>query len=227
MSVQSKYLLPLVKLAKHFDNFEDFQYHYCCKNFHGLYWHLTDNPNFVIDPKKSPRDMSSLAISQNGIPGLMVTTDIDNWDATFRGTRKYAALIDLSELIPNVDYKTTTRGFGHEMYVFKPEKAKVVKVLPIQKAKRLSNLLYKKKYPDSAEKLKKIYNLAHKTQIDEVEEKNPRLGKCYELTGKYVSGHPNEILVHGKLINPTTKGNAEIDHTGLKMVMKFLTLLWI
>jgi len=170
MSVQSKYLLPLVKLAKHFDTFEDFQSNYCCKNFHGLYWHLTDEPNFVIDPKKSPRDMSSLAISQNGNPGLMVTTDIACWDATFEQSRKYAALIDLSDLIPNVDYKHTSRGFGHEMYIFKPEKARVVKVLPIQKAKRLSNLLYKKKYPDSAEKLKKIYDLVHKNPITEIKE---------------------------------------------------------
>lgn len=41
---------------------------------------------------------------------------------------------------------------------------------------------------------------------------NTRLGRCYELAGRYVSGHPKAVLVHGKLINPFGKGHKEIEH---------------
>ena len=39
-----------------------------------------------------------------------------------------------------------------------------------------------------------------------------RIGKCYELAGRYVTSNPNSILVHGKLINPYTRGFKELDH---------------
>jgi len=42
--------------------------------------------------------------------------------------------------------------------------------------------------------------------------KNPRLGLCYELSGRYVSRHHGTILVHGRLVNPFGKGFAELDH---------------
>jgi len=42
--------------------------------------------------------------------------------------------------------------------------------------------------------------------------KNPRLGLCYELSGRYVSNHTNAILVHGRLTNPFGKGHTELDH---------------
>ena len=45
------------------------------------------------------------------------------------------------------------------------------------------------------------------------ESKNSRLGLCYELSGRYVSNHPDAILVHGRLTNPFGKGFTELDHS--------------
>lgn len=46
---------------------------------------------------------------------------------------------------------------------------------------------------------------------------NDRLGRCYELAGRYVSHHPEAILVHGHIWNPwnrngTGMGFTDIDH---------------
>lgn len=160
-----KTLIPLYKLASHYSSFKDFEMDYITKNFHGLYWHLTDNPNFKIDSTKSPRDASSLS-SGNGTAGLMVTTHIENWAETLGKTRTHAALIDLSDLKPNVDYRHTSRGFGHEIFVFKPEKAKVIKVVPINQAKRLSDYFYKNTLPKSSQELENVYNTSHRIKED-------------------------------------------------------------
>lgn len=55
-----------------------------------------------------------------------------------------------------------------------------------------------------------------------IENKNPindRLGKCYELSGKYVMSHAgtNAILVHGKLTNPFAKGHPEMEHAWVEI----------
>lgn len=45
---------------------------------------------------------------------------------------------------------------------------------------------------------------------------NPRLGKCYELSGRYVSRHPDSVLVHGRLNNPhvdNKKYMDQVDHS--------------
>ena len=50
---------------------------------------------------------------------------------------------------------------------------------------------------------------------DEPEEKEPiakRLGRCYELCGKYVMYHDGWTLVHGKLTNPFESGHPEMEH---------------
>ena len=45
-----------------------------------------------------------------------------------------------------------------------------------------------------------------------IEAKNPRLGRCFELAGRYVSEHPDATLVHGRLTNPFARGMKELDH---------------
>lgn len=53
----------------------------------------------------------------------------------------------------------------------------------------------------------------HEKHITEGEKhKNSRLGLCYELSGRYVSVHPDAVLVHGRLVNPFMKGHKELDH---------------
>jgi hypothetical protein len=49
------------------------------------------------------------------------------------------------------------------------------------------------------------------------EKRNHRLGKCYELSGRYVSVHPHSILVHGTLINPFNKGHPVLDHAWVEI----------
>ena len=39
-----------------------------------------------------------------------------------------------------------------------------------------------------------------------------RSGLCYELSGRYVSNHPDAILIHGHIQNPFNKGLRELDH---------------
>lgn len=160
-------LIYLAKLAKHYKTFKEFENDYQIKNFHGIYWHLTTNPNFVINPKQAPTDLSSLASGPGSTPGLMVSTDIGNWHATFNQRRQYAVQIDLSDLIPNVDYRGVNRGFGHEIFVFKPEGAKVVKILPISKALKQNYDDYRRNLPQNQEQLKRLYDLVHQKDIQE------------------------------------------------------------
>ena len=156
----------LAKAAKHYKNFKEFETDYTLKNFHGIYWHLTIDPNFKINLNQVPTDLSSLS-SGTSTPGLMVTTHISNWDATFERSRLYVAQIDLSDLKPNVDYINVKRGFGHEIFVFKPVGAKVVKVLPIKNALRRNHDDYKSILPKSSEELKILWNLVHPNDIKE------------------------------------------------------------
>ena len=43
-----------------------------------------------------------------------------------------------------------------------------------------------------------------------------RLGKCYQLAGEYVYGHPNAILVHGELTNRFAQGLPRLDHAWIE-----------
>ena len=51
---------------------------------------------------------------------------------------------------------------------------------------------------------------------------NDRLGRCYELSGRYITdgmfipNRENAILVHGKLVNPFGVGYAELDHAWIE-----------
>jgi hypothetical protein len=161
---RKKRLIPLIKLARHYNTFEDFQKDYQLKNFHGIYWHLTKESDFKINPNHSPMDYSTLSIGDSGTLGLMVSTDLSNWREYFR-SRKYAAQIDLSDLKPNTDYKQVTRGFGHEIYVFKPEGAKVVKTYPIRNALAINLRDYKEVLPKSQDELKKLYWFAKQDSL--------------------------------------------------------------
>ena len=57
-------------------SFEEFERAFLGDIKHGTYWHWTDDPNFVIDPSKGPRDMSSLAAGKMDSGKLMVTSDL-------------------------------------------------------------------------------------------------------------------------------------------------------
>jgi hypothetical protein len=146
--------------ALKYDNFDAFEMAYIGQIKHGKYWHVTDNPNFFIDPTKGPRDQSSMAAGNSVDVGkLMVTSDLEHWASYYSKTRPYAALIDMRE-VPAETYSQVSRGFGNEFWVNDPSKAKVIGVFPIAQALRIDQRLHSL-LPGSEKKLKEIYEQAH------------------------------------------------------------------
>ena len=151
-------LKPLADEAKKHDNYEDFEKAFTVQIKRGEYWHVTDNPNFVIDPKKGPRDMSSMASGKMNSGELMVTSHLEYWSDYYGKERPYAVLIDLSKL-PLKAYNQVSRGFGNEFYISKSwmSKVKVVKVFPMKKALALSDR-FTSSGPQSREELREFWN---------------------------------------------------------------------
>jgi GNAT superfamily N-acetyltransferase len=152
-------LKGLAAEAKKCKTFAEFKHDYLIELKHGVYWHITKNPNFFIDPETGPKDMSSMGTGYLSKGKLMITSHLDYWADFYKETRKYAALIDMSE-VPRNDYYQVNRGFGNEFFVTDPSKAKVVKVMPIKKAIALDKA-WKKKMPNSEQELKYFYEEWH------------------------------------------------------------------
>lgn len=138
-------------------SFENFRKDFSMQIKHGLYWHLTDNPNFIIDSEKGPRDMSSLANGGMDKGKLMITSHLDYWAAEY-DTRQFVAIIDMSE-VPRDKYWQVNRGFGNEFFVGDPSKAKVYKVLNLKQAFQFDKS-QSKYLPNSEEMLEKFYQFA-------------------------------------------------------------------
>jgi len=156
----------LLNEALKYDTFEEFEKSWLRQIKHGQYWHITDNPNFKIDTNLGPRDMSSLGTGAIDKGKLMITSDLDYWSDSYTDIRltggrprRYAALIDMSN-VPKDQYYQVNRGFGNEFFVNDPSLAKVIDVMPIEKALKLSENWNKQK-PQNKEQLKHIYNKAH------------------------------------------------------------------
>jgi len=132
-----KSLVGLAAEALKSDNPKEFEKDYIIQIKHGTYWHITDNPNFYIDPLKGPRDMSSMADGSMTIGKLMVTSHLEYWAENYKGLRGYAAEIDLS-------------------MVKDPSKAKVIRLLPINEALKLDKYRHSK-MPQSYEELEAFY----------------------------------------------------------------------
>ena len=158
-------------------NFQDFEKDYLVQIKHGTYWHITDNPNFTIDPKNGPTDYSSIGTNKKSIGSLMVTTDLEHWVTEF-SNRKYVAEIDMSQVERN-DYTQVHRGFGNEFFIQNPQKAKVIRVIPLQQAIKLDKYRHSK-IPQSQESLQEFYNrvtnefnqFIEKTQIEKTQIEN-------------------------------------------------------
>jgi hypothetical protein len=163
-------LQQLARMAQQSDTFEEFQSRWF-RGQHGQYWHLTSDPNFEIDPKRVPRDASSIAGGGPSDPGLMVTEDVESWDETLNPelgprTRNYAAEIDLSGMEYGVDYQVTTRGFGNEIFIFTPGKAKVMRVIPLDDAIQANREYFDEVLPQSKPELQNLYDKAHQAVGD-------------------------------------------------------------
>lgn len=150
---------PLQILAKHAkdsSSFDDFEYGWLGQNRHGLYWHVTDDPQFRIDVKKGPRDMSSLATGNTTPGALMITSHLADW--LDYGDRPYAAEIDVTSL-PTKTLKQVNRGFGNEFFISDASKLKVIKVWKI-KAAIAKDARVQKQKPQSRTELAYFYTAA-------------------------------------------------------------------
>lgn len=172
--VKSKYkkdiLYPLKREALKFDNFKDFSHSYSVFGNHGLYFHLTKDPNFTYNPKIGSRDMSSMASGESSEKGsFMVTSSFEHWDYYYNfdedenprtsGTRDYVAIVDLGDCKYHIGFG---RGFGHEIYLYPSEakKAIILDVISINDARKLYKK-FRSKMPESEESLYKIWKDVH------------------------------------------------------------------
>ena len=147
------------------ETFEEFKKAFSVDIKHGLYWHVTADPDFKIDPSKGPSDMSSMSNGKPKLGKLMVTSHLENWTDYYGKDRPYAAEIDMSEVDPK-DYQQVARGFGNEFWVENPAKAKVVKVYKVQQALR-RDAQYHSKLPNSDKELRQIFDKVHPSLVTE------------------------------------------------------------
>jgi hypothetical protein len=157
-SLRDLYLLELAKYPTFEKAYEAYRH-----GLRGLYWHVTDDPDFYIDPNKGPRDMSSMSAGRSMEKGkLMVTPDLADW-ADYYDERDYVALIDLSNVGVD-DYADTTRGFGSEIFVHDLTGAEVIEVLDKEKAQRLQDKFDSDVIAYSAEELHDHWERARGTK---------------------------------------------------------------
>lgn len=157
----ARILEPLRQEARKYPTFEEFSRAFSREIKHGLYWHVTDNPKFDINPATGPRDMSSAAGGTTSPGALMFTSHLEHWVAYYkRKTRPYAALIDLSR-VPKEAYRQVNRGFGNEFFLAKAaaQGARVVKVYRVPSALALVKR-YSAALPGSDEELQRLWEIA-------------------------------------------------------------------
>lgn len=153
-----KVLKGLAHEARKYNSFDDFKKAFLIDIKHGKYYHVTKDPNFKIDPKRGPRDMSSMAGGGETPGKLMITSDLPNWADYYGNSRPYAAIINMDD-VPKDSYKQVSRGFGNEFFVDDPTKAKVESVIPIKLAKKRDRY-YSSKLPNSETALRSFYDKA-------------------------------------------------------------------
>lgn len=162
-------LSGLASEAMKYDTFEDFKQAFQREIKHGMYWHVTEDPNFQINSLKGPRDMSSLAIGNPITEGaLMITSHLEYWIAEYDDTRAYAAQIDMSE-VPSNQYQQVNRGFGNEFFVQDSSLAKVIRILPLKVARQV-NTYHHNLLPQNSQELLDFYNVANGINTDIIPE---------------------------------------------------------
>ena len=160
-------LQGLAAEARKTSSFEEFQRDFLGQIKHGTYWHLTDNPQFTIDPKLGPSDQSSIATGSMDVGKLMITSHLEHWEDFYNTDpntgervqiRPYAALIDMSN-VPRKAYYQVNRGFGNEFFVSDPSSARMVAVMPIEKAMQYNEQAHSA-LPQSQQALEQFYQQA-------------------------------------------------------------------
>jgi hypothetical protein len=156
----SRLLDGLKAEARKAPTFGDFRHDFLIEIKHGLYFHVTDDPDFAIDPAKGPRDMSSMADGTPSPGKLMVTSHLENWLANYGKSRPWVAVVDMSR-VPRDAYRQVKRGFGNEFIVDDPSQAKVAAVLPVAKARALDRRFDGVLDIQGDDDLKEFYDMFH------------------------------------------------------------------
>lgn len=156
------YPLALTRLAaeaRKAGSYEEFKRDYMIEGKRGLYWHITENKDFKIDPEKGPQDKSAAGFGSIGVGDLMFTSDLGRWSGHYGKSRKYVALLDLSN-VERSRYRSVARGFGNEFYLADASNSgiKVEKVVTIGTAKRIAKA-YEEILPRSYDELQNFYYL--------------------------------------------------------------------
>ena len=180
---------PLRAEAAKYPTFDAFSRAYQVEIKHGLYWHVTADKDFVVDPTKGPRDMSSAATGGTSPGELMVTSDLARWLAEYPSEdRPYVARIDLSAVAPE-DYRSVSRGFGNEFIVSDPGKAEVVGTYSRNRAKAIDRE-YDAALPQNEEQLRAVWEVAHK--ITPPRSRYP--GQPRDEKGQFASGYQGDLF---------------------------------
>ena len=194
--------IGLAAEARKAGSFEQFEHNYTLQIKHGLYWHLTKDPAFTIDPAKGPQDMSSMGDGGMTPGALMVTSHLENWDEYYntdpeteepRVTRPYVAMVDLSD-VPHQDYHQISRGFGNEFFIPDSTKAKLLGVVPIHTALALDKQ-HHAAIPQSQEELRAFYDRVMAKKFDPAQPRDEK-GRWVDEAGVTHVGETVE-LYHG------------------------------
>ncbi len=156
-------LAGLANEARKYATPEEFQKAFLGDIKHGMYWHVTEDPNFFIDPQKGPTDMSSMGGGGISPGNLMITSNLEEWATNYAPNRGYAALIDMSFVDPK-EYAQVNRGFGNEFFVRDPSNARVIGVFPIKDALRI-DFEHQNSLPQNFDELKELWQMSQQSEV--------------------------------------------------------------
>jgi len=136
-NVVDDYITALKQEASKYKTFDEYEKAFSREYKRGIYYHLTDNPNFVVDLSKGATDAATGKMTPGSI---MFTTDLDYWADTNWTDRPYVAILDLSD-VDESQFTQVNRGQGNEFYLDDASNVKVKEVIPVDEALKQSELI--------------------------------------------------------------------------------------
>ena len=136
-NVVDDYITALKQETSKYKTFDEYEKAFSREYKRGIYYHLTDNPNFVVDLSKGATDAATGKMTPGSI---MFTTDLDYWADTTWTDRPYVAILDLSD-VDESQFTQVNTGQGNEFYLDNASKVKVKEVIPVDEALKQSELI--------------------------------------------------------------------------------------
>ena len=136
-NVVDDYITALKQETSKYKTFDEYEKAFSREYKRGIYYHLTDNPNFVVDLSKGATDAATGKMTPGSI---MFTTDLDYWADTTWTDRPYVAILDLSD-VDESQFTQVNTGQGNEFYLDNASKVKVKEVIPVDEALKQIELI--------------------------------------------------------------------------------------